>query len=592
MTHRTAVFGSRGRLLTGVATVALLGAGVVQSSPAALSVPSNSCPDAFPVADLVDDQPVTGLTVTRHTTPTEFTGSVLGVIKDGIAPGIDMIMADLNSTQIDKTGIWQGMSGSPVYAADGRLIGAVAYGLAFGPSPVAGITPAADMQTLLDAAPNNPVARRTLSAAKDAKRVDVSDARAKVLARQTHISASKIDNGFARLPMPLLVSGNKARLNHAAKALGMKGVRPFGGTTARAGAAASDIVAGGNLAATVSYGDLTSGGIGTATAVCGSEVLAFGHPMLWSGPSQLTMHGADAVYIQSDPTFPGFKVANLTAPAGSILADRLQGLHGVTGTLPDTATISAHVATVTGKSRDGETMVSVPDALPEISAFHLLTDEDRVFNQLGEGSARVRWTVEGLRADGSHFEYSRVNQFASRYDITFETIFESYSQLSRILHNKFQDVKITNVSYRSLIDPQYRAYKLAKVERLVKGHWITLSRRQNLAVQRGSTVHLRAVLDPVNRGAAVKVPVNVHIPNVGRRTYGFLQVTGGGSSYGGGPGAKSFDDLLSNLANATPNNAVVASLYVSRRGQDYRASTARTTDQVVTGRFFTQFRIR
>jgi hypothetical protein len=38
------------------------------------------------------------------------------------------------------------MSGSPVYAADGRLIGAVAYGLA-GASTIAGITPAADMYT-------------------------------------------------------------------------------------------------------------------------------------------------------------------------------------------------------------------------------------------------------------------------------------------------------------------------------------------------------------------------------------------------------------------------------------------------------------
>ena len=40
------------------------------------------------------------------------------------------------------------MSGSPVYAADGRLVGAVAYGLA-GSSPIAGITPAAEMVKLL-----------------------------------------------------------------------------------------------------------------------------------------------------------------------------------------------------------------------------------------------------------------------------------------------------------------------------------------------------------------------------------------------------------------------------------------------------------
>ena len=37
--------------------------------------------------------------------------------------------------------------------------------------------------------------------------------------------------------------------------------------------------------------------VGTVTAVCGDEVLAFGHPMSFTGPSTLTMHPADAVFI-------------------------------------------------------------------------------------------------------------------------------------------------------------------------------------------------------------------------------------------------------------------------------------------------------
>ena len=61
-----------------------------------------------------------------------------------------MVMMRLSSPEIDRVGgIWQGMSGSPVYAEDGRLIGAVAYGMSWGPSPVAGVTPFADMDTYL-----------------------------------------------------------------------------------------------------------------------------------------------------------------------------------------------------------------------------------------------------------------------------------------------------------------------------------------------------------------------------------------------------------------------------------------------------------
>ena len=56
---------------------------------------------------------------------------MLGRITDGIAPGVDMILADVSSPALTRAGgVWAGMSGSPVYTADGRLIGSVSYGLA------------------------------------------------------------------------------------------------------------------------------------------------------------------------------------------------------------------------------------------------------------------------------------------------------------------------------------------------------------------------------------------------------------------------------------------------------------------------------
>ena len=38
------------------------------------------------------------------------------------------------------------------------------------------------------------------------------------------------------------------------------------------------MVAGGNMAAAMSYGDITQGGVGTATSVCDGRVVGFGHP--------------------------------------------------------------------------------------------------------------------------------------------------------------------------------------------------------------------------------------------------------------------------------------------------------------------------
>src|SRR5512144_311220 len=112
-------------------SVAGMGAAPAQSAPDA------SCPDAFPVSQDVRGLAVHGLTVTEGTKPEQFDGQVLGVLEDGIAPALPMIMVKVTSPNVADIGIWQGMSGSPVYAPDGRLIGAVSYGLSFGPSEVA-----------------------------------------------------------------------------------------------------------------------------------------------------------------------------------------------------------------------------------------------------------------------------------------------------------------------------------------------------------------------------------------------------------------------------------------------------------------------
>ena len=93
-----------------------------------------------PQDDLGPDQAVNGLTVSRGVDPEPFTGTIAGVLEDGIAPGVDMILAELSSTAIDRNGIWAGMSGSPVYAdADQtQLVGAVSYTLNEGSTTLAG----------------------------------------------------------------------------------------------------------------------------------------------------------------------------------------------------------------------------------------------------------------------------------------------------------------------------------------------------------------------------------------------------------------------------------------------------------------------
>ena len=134
-----------------------------------------------------------------------------------------------------------------------------------------------------------------------------------------------------------------------------------------------DIVAGGNLAASMAYGDVTIAGVGTVTSVCDDRVVGFGHPAAWAGETTLGLHPADAIHIQDD-IIAGFKVANLGGPVGTITQDRLAGITGDLGELPETADIDVTV-TQGDTSRTG--VSHVPLRLPDPLAIDRVLRTDR-----------------------------------------------------------------------------------------------------------------------------------------------------------------------------------------------------------------------
>ena len=85
----------------------------------------------------------------------------------------------------------------------------------------------------------------------------------------------------------------------------------------------------------MSYGDINQAGVGTATSVCDGGVVGFGHPMTFFGKTTLSLHPADALYIQEDSVSAPYKVANLGDPAGTIAEDHLTGITGSDRRPPD-----------------------------------------------------------------------------------------------------------------------------------------------------------------------------------------------------------------------------------------------------------------
>src|SRR5947207_1159913 len=118
------------RALAAGMTLAL---GLTCISPSTATIKADSC---WRVDDLRAGMKGHGLTVMKGTVIEKFDAVVLGVLKN-TSPGRDLVLCRLDGLDLHKTGVIQGMSGSPVYI-NNKHVGAVAYAWAFGKEPIAG----------------------------------------------------------------------------------------------------------------------------------------------------------------------------------------------------------------------------------------------------------------------------------------------------------------------------------------------------------------------------------------------------------------------------------------------------------------------
>ncbi|MBW1790176.1 MAG: hypothetical protein JRK53_26785, partial [Deltaproteobacteria bacterium] len=100
----------------------------------------------FPVSEIRAGMKGKGRSVFVGNIQEEFDVEILGVLSNNpsVGPKKSLILARLSSERLEKSGVAQGMSGSPVYI-DGKIVGAVAFSFAFSSEPIAGITPIEDM---------------------------------------------------------------------------------------------------------------------------------------------------------------------------------------------------------------------------------------------------------------------------------------------------------------------------------------------------------------------------------------------------------------------------------------------------------------
>src|SRR5207244_9398179 len=92
----------------------------------------------FPLEEVAPGMKGVARTVFAGSVPQEFTLEILGVLPGFTGPRQSTILAKLSGPGVDRTGVFAGMSGSPVFIDD-RLVGAIAYSFPFSKEPICGI---------------------------------------------------------------------------------------------------------------------------------------------------------------------------------------------------------------------------------------------------------------------------------------------------------------------------------------------------------------------------------------------------------------------------------------------------------------------
>ena len=218
------------------------------------------------------------------------------------------------------------MSGSPV-VIDGKLVGAIAYGFSQGPSTFGGVTPINEMLQVA----SRP---RMVEAAAP---LALSGAALRAIDRVAPAAAGP----FVRLPLPITmpmrtsvrtkgvksatrVARMRARadLSTALRRAGFDLVGTTGGRSIKASASGGPIGSGDDIAVSLATGDALTAATGTVTWTCDQKLLAFGHPMLQTGASNLGAHQAKAIDVVDDSVLGPFHLAVPGALVGRVAEDQ------------------------------------------------------------------------------------------------------------------------------------------------------------------------------------------------------------------------------------------------------------------------------
>ena len=301
----------------------------------------------FPLEDLRPGMQGVARTVFSGSASQEFAVEILGVLPGYTGPRQSTIIAKLSGPGVDKTGVFAGMSGSPVFIND-RLVGAIAYSFPFSKEPICGITPISQMIEVFEQGKGKPKGTGEARAVsfKEMAGTEWKRPLPKPAFGPTSLIAS-VSAGSPLAPLmgqqiqpiatPVVFSGiRQESLSLFSAELTSAGLLPISGVGGAARITPLEsfddktLMPGDSVSVQLTRGDYSIAASGTVTLRDTDRIYAFGHPFLSLGTSDMPMTESSVVTVIPN-AFNSFKLAVPGRMVGSISQDRATGILGQLG---------------------------------------------------------------------------------------------------------------------------------------------------------------------------------------------------------------------------------------------------------------------
>jgi len=386
-----------------------------------------------------------GKSTLKGTTTETYTFKVLGIIEN-FAPHKNLIMAKLDSPELNGGGIVSGMSGSPAYI-DGKLIGAIAYGFAFSRQPIGGITPIEDiLQTAEYETPTFTIDISTMPVEFDKKNLSIiTKLVQEQLAKKLNFTGNEafspirligIHRGFKPEAFSYLTALNPVfSLGSGASAASTTNTI----TKIDLGKDLLKISPGDVVSVPLIKGDLEFAAYGTVTHIEDDKIYLFGHPFFNLGTVDFPLHKAEVLSVVPSLQEP-FILVTSKQMIGRVIQDRFSSVMGELGQVPYMVPMKIYL-----KNRNRQfniEMVHHSLLTPVLSAFSIYNIFSSEYQQVGFQSVKV---------DGKIFIEGEKN-------IVIDDLFsgtDSYTELSNLLlvityflmNNNEKNIKIQKIDF-------------------------------------------------------------------------------------------------------------------------------------------------